>query len=200
MIKFLLVILVLITGCIGIPTDYPENEYYAISRINQEYTRANKFPYSIYMEQINMSSEYDDIFIKYVNANYEVEKYHYHRWISTPSDMIENYFTTLIIKSEIFSNGVYIKSKRTLPDFVLNIDVIQFDAYSENVEVLINFNLIKYQEQDNTNATLFQQSYLKSIERDDKSKASSIPKAFNEALNQISIEFLKDLIVKLEND
>ncbi len=199
MMKYLFLSFIILSGCIGIPTDYPENEYYAISREGQDYFGKSDFPYSIYIEQLNMSSELDDIFIKFTNSENKVEKYHYHRWSNSPSNMLETYFTTMIIKSKIFSSGVFITSKRILPDYVLTIDVIQFDAYSDKVDILMNFNIVSYDQSDSKNQSQLQKTYFKSIERSNKSVAS-IPKAFNEAINQIGVEFLKDITEKLTND
>lgn len=196
---YYLLLMFMLVSCVGIPTDYPENEYFGFSKENIPKVLEQSLPISIFIDDVSMSPEYDDIYIKSIDGDNKVEKYIYYKWIASPSEMIQNYYNTLILKSNIFGNGVYTFKKRTIPDYILNIDVIQFDAYEENVEMTINFTLIKILTNKTSNKLILQKSFTKLIEREN-SKARSIPLAFNAALEEISTDFINDITTLLKND
>lgn len=199
MAKYYILLLILLSSCIGIPTDYPENEYYTLSKekLNKEFSES--FPYSLYIDEIFISAEFEDVFIKYIDEESKVEKYHYHRWIDSPSHLIQNYFNNLFIKSKIFEKGVFTSNRRVIPNFTLNIEIIDFSAYEDFVELTINFTIIRYDEKNSENTTFYQKYFNKKTEREN-SKASSIPIAFNNCLNELSKEFIDEFYINLQND
>lgn len=195
-ILYILLILSLVS-CVDIHTDYPENEYFGFSKENITKVSEQSLPISIFIDGVSMSPEYDDIYIKAIDKENKVEKYVYYKWIAMPSEMFQNYFNTLLIKSNLFGKGVYTYKKRTIPNYILNLDVIQFDAYEENVEVLINFTLIRFDELSSENVLIMQKSISKTIEREN-GRARSIPVAFNVAINEISQEFINEISTLLK--
>ena len=199
MAKYYILLLFLLNSCIGIPTDYPENEYYTLSKENLNFEFSESFPYSIYIDEVSISSEYEDVFIKYTDEDSKVEKYHYHRWIDSPSNLIQNYFNNLMIKSKIFENGVFTSKRRIIPDLMLNIEILDLSSYEDYVELTINFTVIKYDKINSENTLFYQKYFNKKTERE-SSKANSIPVAFNKAIQELSKDFIDEFYIKLQND
>lgn len=192
-LSYLLLILFL-TSCIGIPTEYPEIEYYSLSHIDIKENKYYLFDYSIKLEDVNIPSEFESLFILEQKDKNQVEKYIYHRWLTTPDVLYKNYLNSYLAKSNIFKSILFAENRSIIPDITINANIVDFKAnkIDNNVYVIINFVVTK-NNQDNSAEIILNKNYEHRVERENN-KIRNIPVAYNKAINMITNSFINDLI------
>lgn len=186
--------LLFLASCIGIPTDYPEIEYYTLSKIENSGNNNVKIEASVFVESVSIAHEYETVFITELLENNKIEKYHYHRWIQSPDILFKNYLNSYISRSNNFSEFYYSQTSNVIPNYIVKANIIEFEANRElkNVNVVINFVVIK-NNSNNSSSVILNKNYSKTIERE-SSKIKDIPNSLNKALYSSTDEFYNEFI------
>jgi ABC-type uncharacterized transport system auxiliary subunit len=197
------------SSCINIKSDYPQIQYY---RLIQEPTKLKNLATiegSLQVRAITISDEFKyDNLLAFWDSSY-IQMYYYHRWIADPGSLVTDFIINRYNSSNAFSYGVINSSAITVPDYIMEGQVLDWTAYSSNKEAsgqfsnYINFsiriNVIRRDSLGVIRSKLLNKVYSIRIPRPNNN-VQSIPPAFSSAVSHIADLMLLDIQVAIATD
>jgi len=121
-------IIIFLMSCGGVPPTY----YY---RIDYQMTKlesgSSPIPITLGIKQFEADILYEEDRIVYRNSPYEVQYYHYRRWIAPPRKMVKEKIIEQFSSSGIFERVIGLPS-HTQPDYVLQGKIKAFEEWDED--------------------------------------------------------------------
>ena len=198
-VAVVLVLFLVCASCTGLTRPSLKIEHYSL-----EYTplalEGAQLPLAIRVERFSAAPLYDTRQIIYREKAFSREAYFYHRWRSTPADLV-TYFLARDLKSSGLFAGVLTYDSRQPAAFSLEGTVDEFleSDHEEAWDAVLSFSvtLSAAREPDISKRILFQKSYHTTRPCKQKNPRA-LADAMSEAMAQLSAEVLRDVYKALE--
>ncbi len=191
---------VLFVSCFSIRSKYEQVNYYLLQQVPLLVHFNEQFLTQLIVREFRISSEYDTEHLL-AREKEGIRRYHYHRWLNTPSSMITDYVIARLNRHEVFSGGIHSFKTMATSDYFLEGTVNEIIAYNsdsratlENYVVLsIQIALIKRQQLKAVDTVLFNNIYETKVIRKDNS-VSNIAESVSRGLAEITDSIMADII------
>ncbi len=190
----ILLIMVVITGCGGIP----QTHYYRIDYTPASATSNNAgVPVTLGVSQFTADVLYESDKIVYRNSPYEVQFYHYRRWVAPPRKIVTERILRQYQTSGAFGKVVRLPTKQTV-DYVLKGNIRAFEEWDEN-NAWAGLVTLEFSLQDiESNETIWQKT-LSQRTAAVKREPVEVVKAISQSLNQVIQNSIEDIEKHLVN-
>lgn len=126
---FALIVLT-ITSCINIRTEYPQIDYYKLESVKSVISTDLKIDGVLQIRDCHPAENVDTDHLYATWDNKNVRKYYYHRWVSDFPSLLTDFFKQRYSELNIFKSGVVNSSTILAPDYTLELRLLKMDAYS----------------------------------------------------------------------
>lgn len=194
-----LLIFIILNGCINIKSDYPDIKYYQLSQPEQAKLDIYKTDGLLLIRDINIES---GAYGSQIIANWDkkrVQKYFYHRWIDDIDLLIRDFFVLRINNSGLFKNGVEKTIRSVIPDYMLDISILDFyiESQSDNnnisfVNIELSIKLVRVGTGLSENEFILNKTYKNRIIRPDNN-VENIASAVSKSLAMICDNLIVDI-------
>lgn len=181
-------------SCGSLSRPSPKIEHYALEYTPPAVERARPLPFVVKVERFSAAPLYDTRQIIYRDKPFGRDSYVYHRWRSTPADLV-TYFLARDLKSSGLFAGVLPHDSRQSPGFYLEGSVDEFlESDMENGwEAVLAFSvtLLEAKEPDISKRILFQKTYHESKPsnmRNPRALADAMSKAMEELSGRVILD------------
>lgn len=181
-INGILLILVwfVLSNCGSVPPTY----YYRIDyKLENSASQDHPVPSSLGIVQFSADALYETDKIVYRHSPYEVQFYHYRRWVAPPKKIVTEHVLEQLKSSEVFADVVRIPSAVQV-DYILGGDIQAFEEWDEKDAwygiVTIEFNLMDAQ----TKAIVWQQVLSEKTKANEKQPVAVV-QAISESLKKV---------------
>lgn len=183
-------LLALLIACAGTPTTH----FYLLESLS---TGANLIPkapgeISLAIEPVAADRPYSDDRLIFRDSVFEIQFYHYHRWVKPPEMMITDKLVAGLRASQLFKNVAQAPSLFPA-DFVLKGELLALEEWDEGANwfgrVRLGFVLVDWRSRE----IVWQQEFSRQIP-----VAAHEPVAVVQALNTGIDQCLQDLVVALK--
>jgi ABC-type uncharacterized transport system auxiliary subunit len=132
-----------LVNCGGVPPIY----YYRINyQMPESQANSSPLPVTLGIRQFESDILYEEDRIVYRNSPYEVQYYHYRRWIAPPRKMAKEMLLDQFSSSGIFKQVISLPSA-SKPDYILHGKIKAFEEWDEDGSwyglVTLSFELLK---------------------------------------------------------
>lgn len=193
-----------LASCINIRTEYPEITFYQLSGEPSIISTDMKIDAALQIRDAEVADGIDTDHLIAMSENAKIKKYFYHRWTTDVASLTTDFFKKRYTELNVFRNGVINASSAVIPDFYLELRLVQMDCFSSTqkpkdssyVEVVIQATLIKSPVDKTQTRTLAARSFKSRIKRPDAEIKSIVPaynKAFSELTDMIFADFYAEL-------
>ncbi len=140
-IKVIFFILIILgtNSCINPKNEYPEIKYYNLSQVNTNKLDLYNINGSLLIRDIAVSST---LFGSQIMVNWDgkkIQRYFYHRWAEDFDLIAYDFFLLRISNSNLFKKGVVKNISSLLPDYLLDINILNLYVESRSNSDEINF-------------------------------------------------------------
>ncbi len=190
-ITFVLMIAVALQNCSGVPQTY----YYQID-YDMPASSSQALPINLGITQFKADIPYQGDRIVYRSSQYEVQYYHYRRWVAPPVKLAEQ-----MTVEQFMTSGAF-RQVRTLPfqtsvDYILGGNIEAFEEWDEENSwfgnVRINFHLTERKSGD----IVWQKTFSKKTAAA-KREPVEVVKAISESMRQVLAEAQGDIVAYLK--
>lgn len=125
-----LIPLLMLASCVNLREPYPIIDYYSIT---QESSLLKNLPVkevSLMVRRVSVNESFDTPHILVTNEFSGVQKLFYHRWVSDVSTLTTDFVVTRLNQSGLFKYGVLRSESVTIPDYILEIQLIDMTAFN----------------------------------------------------------------------
>lgn len=204
--KLVLCILTILTlnSCVNLREPYPKIDYYSISQETSLLTNLPVKDAKLMVRRVLVNESFDTPHILIKTELSGVQKLFYHRWISDVSTMTTDFVITRLNQCGLFKNGVLRNSSIAIPDYFVEIQIIDMTAYNfepprtqENyVSIELKADILKRMP-DNSLKILsgksYKQTYTRRIEG-----TKYIPEAYSKVFSLAVDNLVSDLSNNIE--
>jgi ABC-type uncharacterized transport system auxiliary subunit len=204
--KLVLCILTILTlnSCVNLREPYPKIDYYSISQETSLLTNLPVKDAKLMVRRVLVNESFDTPHILIKTELSGVQKFFYHRWISDVSTMTTDFVITRLNQCGLFKNGVLRNSSLAIPDYFVEIQIIDMTAYNfepprtqENyVSIELKADILKRMP-DNSLKILsgksYKQTYTRRIEG-----TKYIPEAYSKVFSLAVDNLVSDLSNNIE--
>jgi ABC-type uncharacterized transport system auxiliary subunit len=199
------------SSCVSLKSEYPRITYYRLAPkpIVPMDSRINDI---LLVKTFSIDSEFDTEHLLAIvpsstgsGADTEVQRYHYHRWISEPRELVTSYVVNRIQASSLFAGGVFIEHSTITPTVELEGRIIEFTGRNgfsspstgknttpNSATVVLHLTFKRFLASTPVPVILLQQTYTHTAARPDNT-AASISDALSEALSAVIDAALQDV-------
>lgn len=201
-LSIFLLLLISLSSCISIKSDYPKIEYYRLSQEPSLITSNVVFEGLLQVRDITVTEDIDtDQFIALWD-NTKLQRYFYHRWISDVPSLMTDFIVSRYGKREMFTKGISTSSSLIPPDYLLDIRVLEMMAFnseskepnSNKVKLSVQLSFFKRNASEALPKLITKEVFTSEQNRAN-STAKTIPIAFSKAFSEISDR----IIVAMQN-
>jgi len=174
------IIAILTVSCGSVPQTYYYRIDYPVDSTN---STNHVVPFTIGVTQFRADVLYEDDKIVYRESPYEVQYYHYRRWIAPPKKLVTEKVVEQYQTSGIFEKVVKLPAV-TKVDYILTGQIQAFEEWDESAEwygvVSLRFELL-----DPNTSEIIWERVLSERTRVSKKEPVEVVKAISESLNRV---------------
>lgn len=186
-----LAFLSLIIGCGSVPPTY----YYRIHYDMPEHNSPAPIPVTIGIEPFDSDVLYKGDRIVYRNSEYEVQFYHYRRWVAPPNKIVRE-----AVLNQIRSSGVFERVVSPLEaDYTLNGNIKSFEEWDEN-NTWYGLVSISFELRDNKTKEIIWQNTLSEKTPVSSKEPVEVVKAISESLKKVVGKAIQEIEENLSSD
>ncbi|MFP4368282.1 MAG: ABC-type transport auxiliary lipoprotein family protein [Bacteroidota bacterium] len=197
---YFLLLTVLISGCIDFRSEYPEIDYYKLTQAPYSIKDIQELDGTLQIRPFSVSSEYNTSLLLAKWNDTRVERYYYHRWITSPAEMVTDFFVQRFSEIKAFKGGILKPTTLMIPDYVLEGQVLEMAAVNSEgnkqgdnyVTISIKVLLIERDPMSTDKSILLSKVYTHKIDRRNN-EAVSIPGAFSKAFSFAADGMMADI-------
>jgi len=192
---FLLGLILSFASCAGMRQPSPKIDYYALEYAPPQAGERTPLPRVIKVDRFSVAPLYSTAQIIYRDGSFKREAYTYHRWRSTPADLV-TYFLARDLKQSGLFKAVLPHDSGQSSDFVLEGSVDEFLEWDreDSWEAVLAFGvtLMAANEPDISRRILFQKTYQGRKPCRQKNPAA-LAEAMSEAMAGLSAKVIEDV-------
>jgi ABC-type uncharacterized transport system auxiliary subunit len=185
-----MVIFIIFIGCGGVPLTH----FY---RIDYDFPDQNSatsvIPVTIGVPQFETDILYDEDRIVYRNSPYEIQYYHYHRWIASPKNIVQEMVIKHLQSSGVFQR-VVTYSSIVKPDYILFGKITAFEELDEGSS-WYGFIQLSFRLQDTETGEIIWENKFSHKTATAKQEPVEVVKALSLSLRKV----VEDAIGEIEN-
>jgi len=198
---FILIILVLMTGCIGLNNAPPQIDFYTLEYEPPDATPAITTAYILKIDRFRVSSIYDDDRLIIRSAAFKRDEYSRHRWRANPGDLLADYLARDLALTAIFRAVV---RTEPVPDYshllTGTVDELyqRIDGGQRQAILSLNVMLVDEASAPGDGNVLFQQRYAYQEPVSEPGPAGFVG-AISNAMHKFSRKLMDDIAEALGN-
>jgi ABC-type uncharacterized transport system auxiliary subunit len=186
-----ILILLSLSACIDIKSDYPKISYYGLTQSKTETGVGSHIPGTLLVKDIKFPGQFDTQFIIENFEESKVKKYHYHKWADLPSVLVSDFVRARLNLFEAFTGSIIEPGSKVYPDYILEINYLQYDAVNKKngsfVDLAAKIVLFKKIKDKPQTETILSEVFTNQTPREND-KIESIAPAFSKAISKITDE------------
>jgi ABC-type uncharacterized transport system auxiliary subunit len=199
-------VLLALSGCISLKSDYPEINYYRLNQEPGSFTNIGTLNGTLEIRNFTTSREYDTEHLLAVWEDTKLQKYYYHRWVTPCPELLTDFFVNRFIQLNVFTGGTVKSNTILVPDFIMEGQIIEMlahnskkdDAGSNYVLISVQINIVQREPLKSEKNIILNKLYTISFPRPN-SEVTNIPPAFSKALSQLVDKLMVDVYEVLPN-
>lgn len=184
---------VLIIGCGGVPPTY----YYRIHYDMPEHNSPTPLPVTIIIEPFDADALYKGDRIVFRNSEYEVQFYHYRRWVAPPNKIVQESVIEQFRASGVFERVV----TSTVPvnaGYILKGNIKSFEEWDEG-DSWYGLVSISFELQNKETKKIIWQNSLSERTPTSKKEPTEVARAISESLKKIVEKAIREVEEKLSS-
>ena len=186
-ISIFLIILIFLFQCGGVPPTY----YYRIHYDLPEHNSPTPIPVKIGIEPFEADVLYRGDRIVYRNSEYEVQFYHYRRWVAPPNKIVYESVIKQFESSGVFQNVVKYPSTSDV-DYVLKGNIKAFEEWDEN-NAWYGLVTIVFELQNNETKEIIWHNTFSEKTQVMKKEPAEVVKAISESLKKVVEKAIQEI-------
>ena len=195
----ILTLVIFLNSCINLREDYPQINYYELESIND-----TSFSYDIngiiQIRNVIASPSIDNDLVYVHTEDGTLKKLYYNRWNESYDLQVYRLLLEKFNTADIFTGGVISQSSAIIPNYILEVEILQLQIYDTPDENYVDFkakiSLLNY----NSTSLQMELSFTKIYEIHKtrvNSKITNIFPAINELTNDFIEQVIQDVIREL---
>jgi ABC-type uncharacterized transport system auxiliary subunit len=188
-----LAFLSLIIGCGGVPPTY----YYRIHYDMPEHNSPAPIPVTIGIEAFDSDVLYKGDRIVYRNSEYEVQFYHYRRWVAPPNKLVKERVIEQFRSSGVFGKIVD-NAALTKVDYMLNGNIKSFEEWDEK-NAWYGLVSIAFQLRNNETKEIVWENTLSEKTAVSRKDPGEVAKAISESLKTVVEKAIQEIEENLKS-
>lgn len=146
---FFISLIFLFSSCINLDfrSEYVATSYYGLNDEIELNVLDNKVGSSILIRSISVASAFETQTLFEKNEENQIQRFNYHKWQTQPSELLSDFIFNKLVSSEVFETGIMMGQSLKIPDYVIEMNVIDFSTYKiekgREARFSIYFNLFQ---------------------------------------------------------
>lgn len=195
-----------LTSCVKLKVDYPEINLYNLYPSETKIDIKEPLDCTIQIRDVQVP-DYQNGNKIMINKNGKIKELYYNRWVADFDEVLSQYLYARFTRSGVFEGGVVSTSTIQKADYIIEARVIDCEAINIKkpgpdefyVRLSMSFRVLKLLIGDEGFDEILVKQYESKITREEDD-IDLIPKAYNEAMNEITEQVLKDMIPMIAED
>lgn len=200
-LKFPIIIIILcflFEGCLLTARQARKSDFYTLEYEQPETDKKEKLPYSLRIERFQISPLYDTDKIVFREKKFLRNNYNYHKWRTSPRDLITYYLTRDIRGSNLFKAVFSYENPYQSSHIISGTvdEIYEYDGTIWEAVLSLNIVLLKENEPDVSKRIVFQKSYTERKPCREKNPIAVV-EAMGNAMSGLSKKITNDIYLHL---